>query len=298
MRAETRNEYRERIEAAVRFVLSRLDNPPSPVEIADHAGFSRFHFGRVFSLAVGEPLSEFVRRLRMERAAWKLENTADGVLELAIEAGYESAEGFSRAFRAVFLISPSEYRNEPSRHQVSSPSEVHWCPNGRERTPLLLLEGETSMEARIEKVDPRTVVALRHVGPYYLIGEKFGQVAGWGARHQVPYGEAIGIWYDNPEVVPAAELRSDACLTVPDGFALPPDDLELRITKVEGGEYAVATHMGSYEGLGDAWARFYGQAIPALGRELAETPSFEMYMNDCSKVPIEEVRTDLFVRLK
>lgn len=299
MRADTKLEYRERIEAAIKFVLSRLDNPPSPVEIADHAGFSRFHFGRVFSMATGEPLAEFVRRLRLERAAWHLENTDDLVTDVAIDAGYESLEGFSRAFREWFRISPSDFRQQPCRHEIQCPSEVHWCPEGRRSVPLLVISGESEMEARIENVDEINVVALRHSGPYYLIGSKFPQLNNWAVKHNVPFTAALGIWRDNPDAVAAQDLRSDACVVVDRGLELPETDgLDIRLDKVQPGEYAVATYYGPYEGLGDAWARFCGQAVPALGREIADAPSFEMYMNDCSKVKPEEIRTDLYVLLK
>ncbi|MBS1701660.1 MAG: AraC family transcriptional regulator [Armatimonadetes bacterium] len=299
MRTETRQEYQERIEAAIKFVLSRLDNPPSPVEIADHAGFSRFHFGRVFSMAVGEPLAEFVRRLRLERAAWQLENSDVSITEIAFEAGYESVEGFGRAFRDLFHVAPSDFRQQPARHEIQSSCEVHWCPQGRRSIPNLVISGECSMEARIEKIDDMTIVALRHIGPYYLIGEKFQKLAQWAMRHGVPITKAIGVWHDNPDEKPVHELRSDACLVVADGFSLPETDgLDLRVDKIQGGSYAVGTHKGSYEGLGDAWARFCGQALPKLGRQTGDAPPFELYLNDCMSVPVEELLTDLYVSLR
>jgi len=299
MRADTKLEYRERVEAAIKFVLTRLDNPPSPVEIADEAGFSRYHFGRVFSIATGEPLAEFVRRLRLERSAWQLENTDDSVTDIAFGAGYESLEGFSRAFRDLFRIPPSDWRSQPSRHEIQCPSEVHWCPEGRRSVPLLVISGESEMEARIEHIDDMCVVALRHHGPYYLIGDKFPKLNNWAVKNNVPFTAALGIWRDNPDMVAAQDLRSDACIVVSSDQELPDTEgLDIRLDKVAAGEYAVATFYGPYEGLGDAWARFCGQAIAKLGREIAEAPSFEMYMNDCSTVKPEEIRTDLYVLLK
>lgn len=299
MRADTKLEYRERIEAAIEFVLNRLDNPPSPVEIADHAGFSRFHFGRVFSMATGEPLGEFVRRLRLERSAWHLEHSDDMVTDIAFDAGYESLEGFSRAFREWFRLSPTDFRQQPYRHEIQCPSEVHWHQTGSRSVPTLVISGECEMEARIERVNEMNVVALRHHGPYYLIGEKFGQLNQWAGRHSVPFTGALGIWRDNPDVVAQTELRSDACLIVDGSITLPDSDgMDLRLDKVQPGEYAVATFFGPYEGLGDAWARFCGQALPKLGREIADAPSFEVYVNDCSKVKPEEIQTDLYVLLK
>lgn len=300
MRDDTRSEYQNRIEAAVQFVLGRLDNPPSPIEVADHVGFSRFHFGRIFSLAIGESIAEFTRRIRLERAAWQLETSDYSVTEIAFEAGYESLEGFSRAFRDMFREAPSEFRQHPSRPEIQSASEVHWCPEGRRSTPCMVLDEDMKMEAKIEHVKEMTVVALRHVGPYYQIGPKFGELAGWFAKNQLPVETVLGVFRDIPDMVPAAELRSDACIVVANDFELPnTEGLDLRLDKVSAGEYATATHMGSYEGLGDAWARFCGQAVPKLGREISmDSPSFEIYRNDCRVVPPEDVRTDLYMKVK
>ncbi len=88
-------------------------------------------------------------------------------------------------------------------------------------------------------------------------------------------------------------------MMVPEGFDLPDTDgLELRTHTIQGGEHAMYTHIGPYDGIGDAWAMFFGQALSKLGREPAEGPTFEIYRNDCRVVQPEELRTDLYIRLK
>ncbi len=300
MRTDTRKEYTERITLAVQAALKHLDRDPDPRTLADEAGFSRFHFGRVFMAATGETLSEFVRRLQLERAAWRLAHTRQSVAEVAFDASYESHEAFTRAFKSAYLVAPTEFRLRPTRHEIQSPNSVHWWPDGRRSLPEIVLGRDTPMEARLTTVPQWNLVALRHIGPYHEIGPKFGALWQWAQSHGVEIQGALGIWYDDPGATPAHELRSDACLIVADDFELPSrgeGDPDLRLTTVSPGEYAVGTHMGSYEGLGDAWARFCGQALPNLGREVADSPSFEVYVNDCTAVRIEEVRTDLYVRL-
>ncbi|MCW5936527.1 MAG: AraC family transcriptional regulator [Fimbriimonadaceae bacterium] len=298
MRKSTVAEYEARVREAIRFVLERLDQPPSPAEVADKAGFSRHHFGRVFSGAVGESIAEFVRRLRLERAAHRLEHTDQSVSEIALDAGYDSLEAFSRAFRSAYLMAPTDYRRSPSRHELRAHSQVHWWPDGRRSAAALTITQETTMEATIKTIEPMRCIALRHTGPYHLIGSKFGALFEWAGPAGVPVETVLGVFHDDPGSVPAGELRSDACIAVPPGYTLP-DDTPVGVTMLEiaGGDYAVATHMGSYEGLSDAWARFAGQAVPATGREPAPSASFEVYVNDCTKVPLEEVRTDLYMPL-
>ncbi len=71
------------------------------------AGCSAYHFQRMFSYLAGVPLSEYVRRRRMTRAAADLQN-GEKVLDVALRYGYESPTAFNRAFQAVHGIPPSQ----------------------------------------------------------------------------------------------------------------------------------------------------------------------------------------------
>ena len=155
------------------------------------------------------------------------------------------------------------------------------------------------MNATIEKLDAITVVALRHTGPYHLIGPKFTELMGWVNRHNVPMGLGVAIYYDNPDEVAAQDLRSDACMMAPADYVLPEaDGLDIRIERIASGEYATVTHVGSYEGIGDCWARFMGQAMPKTGRDFGDAPPFEIYRNNCMVTPEKDLRTDLYMKVK
>ena len=82
--------------------------------LAERAYLSRFHFGRVFRRVVGEAPGEIERRLRLERAAHALRATGQDVTGIALDAGYDSLEGFSRAFRRAYGLAPSRFRALPA----------------------------------------------------------------------------------------------------------------------------------------------------------------------------------------
>lgn len=104
----------------------------------------------------------------------------------------------------------------------------------------------------------------------------------------------IAIYYDDPETTPQPELRSDAAIVVPEDVALPK---ELNEHRIPAGRYARAVHVGSYETLGDAWARFLGEWLPASGNRIGSGGTYKIYANDPTKVPKSELRTEMYLSL-
>ena len=63
------------------------------------------------------------------------------------------------------------------------------------------------------------------------------------------------------------------------------------------GQYACTMHEGGYDRIGDTWARFMGQWLPQSGHRLADSPSFERYLNTPMDVPVDQLRTELYIPL-
>ncbi|MEM7116809.1 MAG: helix-turn-helix domain-containing protein [Chloroflexota bacterium] len=81
-------------------------------DLAAADGRSPFHLQRIFSAEVGESPLQYSRRVRLQRAAASLLVTQKSVLDVALDAGFDSQEGFSRAFRAMFSLSPRKFRDQ------------------------------------------------------------------------------------------------------------------------------------------------------------------------------------------
>jgi AraC family transcriptional regulator len=295
MRPSTSLDYQASIHVVIKQIFAKLDSPVSVQDLSEASGFSRFHFGRIFSAAMGEGLHEFIRRLRLERAGYQLRSSHDALTMIGHRAGFESSEAFTRAFKAAYLVTPSEFRRSKTRLDLRCLNGVHWAPAGWNGEVALMLAGENNMDIRIEEAPVYKVIAVRHSGPYYEIGSAFGKVFQWAGQNHVPIEGSIGIYYDDPGVTPPDQLTSDACVVVPQEYELPENtDPFVRLTTIGGGLHAIARHEGSYKGLTDAWAKFLGQAIPSTGKEIAYGPSFEVYVNDCSQVAEADLLTDLY----
>lgn len=139
MRASTRLDYEQRLRAVIRLLGDTLDEPGVEPQLAGQAHFSRFHFHRVFKRLLRETPGGLRRRLLLERAAHQLRETRIPVTALAFDAGYDSLEAFTRAFRRAFGDSPSAFRLlERTRFLLPSSNGIHFRP-GRSaagQTPL------------------------------------------------------------------------------------------------------------------------------------------------------------------
>lgn len=111
MLISTQNYYINRVHALIDFVDENLDSDFSLHALSERAGFSVFHFHRVFTKMIGETPNVYIRRKKIERiAAILLTGTNESLCELAYKYGFSNGNSFSRAFKRNFGMSPSEYR--------------------------------------------------------------------------------------------------------------------------------------------------------------------------------------------
>lgn len=103
--------YRSRIERTIAYVQENLGGEVSLDGAAEAACFSKYHFHRIFTAAMGESFADYVRRLRLDRAANFLEQRPSmNVTEVALESGFSSPSVLSRLFAERFGVPPSAWR--------------------------------------------------------------------------------------------------------------------------------------------------------------------------------------------
>ena len=306
MKPETRNFYEEAVLRAIDRVARSLDQALDLEALAREAALSPFHFHRIFRGMVGETPLELHRRLRLERAAYTLLAEATPVTSIAFDAGYDTHEAFTRAFRDRFGCSPMDFRQSPTAEgasrrrpyqiELAARSGIHFDPSGFEERTVHFIRGEKVMNVEIKDMKQIRTIAVRHVGPYSQISEAFGrlgQIAGHaGLLRDKP--TMIAIYHDDPEITPERELRSDAAISVPEAVPVPEGTIEHRLPA---GRYACTVHEGPYERLGDTWARFMGQWLPGSGHRIAGPTGYEIYLNTPMDVPKDQLRTELYVQL-
>lgn len=309
MKPETKNFYEMAVRRAVVRILGGLDAALDLASLAKEAGLSPLHFHRIFRGLVGETPLELHRRLRLERAAHRLLTSGASVTHIAFEAGYETHESFTRAFGERYGVAPSAFRESAQADrsdcvrvpdvELGASSALHFRPASTVESQvaaLTLNEGGSAMHVDIKELPELRVATVHHLGPYNRISEAFarlGRIAG-SAGLFGPDTQMLAIYYDVPETTPADRLRSDAALTVPNDAVLPS---ELGEARIPSGRYACTTYVGPYTGLGDAWAQFMGGWLPKTGQRIGAGATFEIYRNDPTNTPPEQLRTELYISL-
>jgi AraC family transcriptional regulator len=298
MKPTTLQDYKARLLRVLVHIQTHLDAPIALDTLARVACFSPFHFHHVFRGMIGESVKDHVRRLRLERAAVQLKLGSSPVTQIAFDAGYESHEAFTRAFKSAYGIAPSHFR---AQHQprlfITARSQVHWNPTTKLRrfksTPI----SSRGMKVEIKSLPSLRVAFMRHFGPYTEVHTVWDELLMQLGKEGLLGGESLflGIPHDDPEITPAEKLRYDACATVDSTFA--PRGL-IGVQEIAGGEYAVTTHLGPYDQMGRTYAKIFGQWLPRSGRELRDAPCFESYLNSPENTEPENLVTDIYVPLQ
>lgn len=285
MKTSTEQDYHERIVRTLVYIQQHLDDALKLEQVAAVAAFSSFHFHRIFRGLVGETMKEYVRRLRLERAARDLKRLDEPIIQIALQAGYETHESFTRAFGDMFGTSPSAYR---TTHKPES--GIHFADTSDYHPPVY----DDVPPVEVKELPPLRLVFLRHVGPYNEVGTTWGRLMTWAGTRGLlgPNMKLLGIVYDDPDVTPLDKVRYEAAVTV-SGVAQP--EGEFGVMEFAAGSYAVGTHKGPYEELARAYQRIYGAWLPRSGYHLRDVPAFEQYLNSPQNTKPEDLVTLIHV---
>jgi AraC family transcriptional regulator len=274
--------YGERIARVGEHIRAKLGEPLDLDRLAGIACFSPWHFHRIYTAVTGETVAETYRRHRLHHAAVELVRSERPVADLARIASFGSAAAFIRAFSQAYGVTPGEFRR---RRRPPGPSLVSQP------------EVPTMSNVDIVSVSAEPMIALAHKGDYNKIGDAFEKLGAWAGSRGLINGESrmIGIFYDDPDVVAQTALRSHACLTKPAGAS---PELPYETVSLPGGTYARAVHKGPYADLHAFYQKLFREWLPTSGREPADGPCFEDYLNDPAKLPPTEWLTAVHVPLK
>jgi AraC family transcriptional regulator len=280
--------YVQRFSRVLDFIDRHLDEPLSGERLSRVAHFSKFHFQRQFLNYVGITPSRYVQLARLRRASYRLAfNPLERVTDIALAAGFEQSEAFSRAFKGAFGQSPRAFRKDPdwsawsAQFQFISPKETE------------------SMQVRIVSVEPTTVAVLEHRGDPALVNDSVQRFIIWRKESGLsPVGRShtYGIAYDDPTTTPAKDFRFDICGSI--SAPVPVNRRGIVTKALPGGRCAVVRHQGSPDHVAGSVYHLYRNWLPHSGEELRDFPVYFHYLNLKTDTPEHELLTDVHLPLK
>lgn len=107
--------YETIIKQSIDYIEDHLQEPLTMNDIAVQAGFSKFHFHRIFHEKIGMSITEYIRMRRLANASAALLFTNEKILDIALYYQFQSQEAFTRAFKKIYHLPPGQYRKLMSR---------------------------------------------------------------------------------------------------------------------------------------------------------------------------------------
>lgn len=108
-------DYLKQVQIGIDYIEANLDYDIALADVATAANISQWHFQRVFKALTSETLKTYIRSRRLARSLEKLLKEDTRIIEIAVSAGFESQESFTRAFKKAFGMTPNEYRKMGNR---------------------------------------------------------------------------------------------------------------------------------------------------------------------------------------
>ncbi|SDE52428.1 AraC family transcriptional regulator [Paenibacillus sp. cl6col] len=264
-------EWLNRMMSALDLIEAKMQEPLDMAELAKAAYSSPHHFQRMFYMVTGMTVAEYVRKRRLTLAAQELAMSGAKVIDVAMKYCYDSPESFSKAFRKLHGISPSEARNSGVQLKAFPRISFH-----------LSLKGDKEMDYRIVQREAFTVIGKSiqtttkegensiEIPKFWQDSHADGTVAKIAAlgKNQDTLGICYGAQQGGEVFNYAIAVETDR--TESEG--------EYDFIQIPAATWAVFTSTGPMPGsIQDVWVRIYQEWFPATDYEQAEIPDFELY---------------------
>lgn len=273
------------------YIEEHLTEDISADKIAKITGISDYHFRRMFAYLAGMPLSEYIRNRRLASANSEI-ITGAKITDTAFKYGYQSVEGFSRAFR------------DWTGHLPSEAAKNHIQKTFPKFSFFIDIRGGISMEVKIEKKQGFHLIGVTKTVPIQFEGENpaINELAQSITEQQRKEMHEFNDLYPH-QVLNASyafdegRMEEKGTLTHLIGFATAKENsfADLEQVAVEAHTWAIFPSKGAFpEALQETWGKIYAEWLPSSGYELVEAPEISFVRRDGS----EEVYSEIWIAVK
>lgn len=194
-------------------------------DLAEAAQLSPFYCARIFKELTELPPADYIRRLRLSRSALRLRDEKCKVIDIAYESGYDSVDGYQRAFHNEFGHNPHEYAKCPVPLSLFTPYGVKFRSLWKEKKTM---KDIANVFIQVIEKPERKVIIRRGVkaDEYWSYCQEVGCDV-WGILTSMKSlcGEPVCLWLPEKyrskgtsEYVQGVEVAADYDSAIPDGF--------------------------------------------------------------------------------
>lgn len=190
-------------------------------DLARHSNYSPWHVHRLFQEVLSITPSDYIRKLKLSKSALKLRDTNTKIIDIAYAFGYDSVDGYQRAFYREFHVNPYEY----SRHIKPICLFIPYKKYDKKET---IMEKVNNVFISIEEREARKVIIKRGIkADNYMDYSMEVGCDVWGILSSMksPYGEPVCLWLPKKYIkkntsiyVQGIEVESYNEKEVPEGF--------------------------------------------------------------------------------
>ena len=285
----------KKIQRAIAYIDEKTDSPIasealSIETVAQFVHASPYHFHRQFSAICGLSLSRYIQLNRLKRAGYQLAFRQNlKVIDIALGAGYQNHESFTRAFKKLFNQSPIVFRENPDWESWRA------IEKGIQSKMNTLLEKEVEPRVRITDFPETLIAVLEHEGHPNRIMHSVQTFIAWRKENKVSpaFSETYNILINDPDEVEPRDYRMDICATITKPVT--ENDYGVITKTIPAGRCAVLRHIGTDYNLRESFEFLYGVWLPQNGEEPREYPPFLHRVNLFPDVKESEMVTDIYI---
>ena len=264
------------VDRAIDVIIDDLDGDLSVKRLAGAAGFSPFHFHRVFRSVTGITIAKYVDQARMDRVVGLLATEPRLPLsDIAVRCGFGSASSLTKAFRRSFGVPPRSF--DVVGHQAE---------NRRRKLDLCDLHEVRGtgvpFHAEVWAIAARTVAYRRVVSPYEAgnLATAVEELLGWAVANGLGGQALLGYQWDDPDLVPVERCRYDIAIAIPHDMAAQAP-FATRHFPTTRAAHVTIENISDEQRILD-W--LFDQWLPGSGYQPTEMPIIESWTHDLTDV--------------
>lgn len=272
---------------------SHLDQPLSLDNVAQKAGYSKWHLQRMFKDVTGHAIGAYIRARRLSKAAVALRLTSRPILDIALQYRFDSQQTFTRAFKKQFAQTPAWYRRSSEwnsfgiRPPIRLDDETQPEP-AYVTLPETVLVGQTqSYTCILEQISSYRDEMRMHFWKQFLLETDTVPPVLYGL-HQVRASQEKD---DEQEILYTTAVPADSAVNLHSGQSV----------ILEAGDYVQFTYTGPRVNLQEFILLLYGTCMPTLGLTRRQGQDIERFYTDGGKKraePPTEIRCEYLIPIR